>query len=57
VRQVIEVHELLDSDVLYSADQIRGLMDKPTNIRNMSVIAHGEVSHLPLPYLQLNDCP
>ena len=22
-------------------DQIRALMDKPTNIRNMSVIAHG----------------
>jgi hypothetical protein len=54
---VIEVHELLDSDVLYSADQIRGLMDKPTNIRNMSVIAHGEVPHMPLPYLHLNDCP
>ena len=26
---------------LLSSDQIRALMDKPTNIRNMSVIAHG----------------
>ena len=25
----------------YFLDQIRALMDKPTNIRNMSVIAHG----------------
>jgi hypothetical protein len=25
----------------YYLDQIRALMDKPTNIRNMSVIAHG----------------
>jgi hypothetical protein len=27
--------------VLYFSDQMRALMDKPTNIRNMSVIAHG----------------
>lgn len=27
---------------LFPLDQIRGLMDRPTNIRNMSVIAHGE---------------
>ncbi|PWN95018.1 putative EFT2-translation elongation factor eEF2 [Tilletiopsis washingtonensis] len=26
--------------VLFTVDEIRGLMDKPTNIRNMSVIAH-----------------
>lgn len=25
----------------YFQDQVRVLMDKPTNIRNMSVIAHG----------------
>ena len=25
----------------FTVDQIRALMDKPTNIRNMSVIAHG----------------
>jgi hypothetical protein len=25
----------------FTVDEIRGLMDKPTNIRNMSVIAHG----------------
>jgi len=25
-------------------DQIRGLMDRSTNIRNMSVIAHGRFS-------------
>src|SRR6266436_316182 len=29
------------SDTRYFLDQIRALMDKPTNIRNMSVIAHG----------------
>lgn len=28
-----------------NSDQIRGLMDKPTNIRNMSVIAHGECNY------------
>jgi elongation factor 2 len=28
--------------VNFTVDQMRGLMDKPTNIRNMSVIAHGE---------------
>ena len=26
----------------FTVDQIRDLMDKPTNIRNMSVIAHGQ---------------
>jgi len=26
--------------VNFTVDQIRGLMDRPTNIRNMSVIAH-----------------
>jgi translation elongation factor EF-Tu-like GTPase len=26
--------------VNFTVDQMRGLMDKPTNIRNMSVIAH-----------------
>lgn len=26
--------------VNFTVDQVRGLMDKPTNIRNMSVIAH-----------------
>lgn len=26
--------------VKFTVDQIRGLMDKPSNIRNMSVIAH-----------------
>ena len=29
-------------DSNFTVDQIRALMDKPTNIRNMSVIAHGE---------------
>ena len=28
-------------DSNFTVDQIRALMDKPTNIRNMSVIAHG----------------
>jgi hypothetical protein len=25
----------------FTVEEIRGLMEKPTNIRNMSVIAHG----------------
>ena len=29
---------------MFHLDQIRGLMDRPTNIRNMSVIAHGKSS-------------
>ena len=31
-------------------DQIRALMDRPTNIRNMSVIAHGERHHFIPPF-------
>jgi hypothetical protein len=30
--------------VNFTVDQIRALMDQPTNIRNMSVIAHGMIS-------------
>ena len=29
-------------------EEIRALMDKPANIRNMSVIAHGKLSEQPL---------
>ena len=31
--------------VNFTVEEIRQLMDRPANIRNMSVIAHGE--HLP----------
>lgn len=31
---------IASSRVNFTVDEIRGLMDKPTNIRNMSVIAH-----------------
>jgi len=37
-----------NADAFKLIDQIRGLMDKPTNIRNMSVIAHGMFCHLVL---------
>ena len=30
--------------VNFTIDEIRALMDKPANIRNMSVIAHGKQS-------------
>ena len=36
--------------LLWSTDQIRALMDKPTNIRNMSVIAHGTFQIPPQPF-------
>lgn len=34
-----------DDDDSFTIEEIRALMDKPANIRNMSVIAHGMVDH------------